>query len=87
MRKLKLQMQISVDGYNAAGPNDEQKWVTWDLDSIRPHVVGLLDSGDTLLIGRKLAVDFIPFWLNTAQDTAHPMHDFATRIVAAQKIV
>jgi hypothetical protein len=26
MRKLKLQMQISLDGYNAAGPNDKQNY-------------------------------------------------------------
>jgi dihydrofolate reductase len=87
MRKLKLQMQISLDGYNAAGPSDEQKWVTWDLDGIRAHVVGLLDSADTILIGRKLAVDYIPFWLRTVENKDDPMHDFATRIVAARKIV
>ena len=87
MRKLKLQMQITLDGYNAAGPNDEQKWVTWDLDGIRSRVVALLDSADTLLIGRKLAVDYIPFWLSTVENAADPMHDFATRIVAARKVV
>ena len=87
MRKLKLQMQISLDGYNAAGPNDEQKWVTWDIDGIRSHVVGLLDSADTILLGRKLALDYIPFWLSTLRNAADPMHDIATRIVAARKIV
>ena len=87
MRRLKLQMQISVDGYNAAGPNDEQKWVTWDLEGVRPRVVELLDSADTILIGRKLAVDYIPFWQNTAENAADPMHDLATRIVAARKVV
>lgn len=35
MRKLKLQMQVSLDGFNSAGANDEQKWVTWDLDGIK----------------------------------------------------
>lgn len=87
MRKLKLQMQISLDGYNAAGPNDEQKWVTWDLDGIRARVLEISDSTDTILLGRKLAVDYIPFWLRTVEDTADPMHDFATRIVDAQKVV
>ena len=29
MRKLHLQMQMSIDGFVATGPNDEQKWVTW----------------------------------------------------------
>ena len=32
MSKLKLQMQISIDGFVATGLNDDQKWVTlvWD---------------------------------------------------------
>jgi hypothetical protein len=32
MKKLKLQMQMSIDGFVSTGPNDEQKWVTcaWD---------------------------------------------------------
>jgi len=62
MRKLKLQMQITLDGFNSTGPNDEQQWVTWDLDGIRKYVIDLLDSSDTVIIGRKLAVDYIPYW-------------------------
>ena len=61
MRKLKLQMQVSLDGFNSTGPNDEQQWVTWDLDGIKQYVVDLLDTSDTILIGRKLATDYIPF--------------------------
>ncbi|MEM7182239.1 MAG: hypothetical protein AAF518_15095 [Spirochaetota bacterium] len=41
MKKLKLQMQISLDGFNATGPNDEQQWVTWAWDEIKPYVLGL----------------------------------------------
>ena len=29
MRKLKLQMQLSVDGF-VAGPNHEMDWMVWD---------------------------------------------------------
>ena len=29
MRKLKLQVQISVDGF-IAGPNGEMDWITWE---------------------------------------------------------
>jgi dihydrofolate reductase len=87
MRKLKLQMQVTLDGFNAAGPNDEQRWVTWDIDAIRQHVLMLLDSSDTILIGRKLAVDYIPYWQTTFQNPEDPMHDIATRIVRTRKIV
>ena len=87
MRKLILQMQTSLDGFVATGPNDEQAWVTWALDEIKPHVIELLDSTDTILIGRKLAVDYIPFWQDTFNKPEDPMFEFAKRIVAAKKIV
>lgn len=80
-------MQVSLDGFNSTGENDEQKWVTWDLEGIRPYVLNLFDESDTIIIGRKLAVDFIPFWTETEKEIGHPMHDFATRIVSAQKIL
>ena len=87
MRKLKLQMQTSLDGFVAAGPNDEQLWVTWAWDEIRPHVMGLLDGADTILIGRKLAVDYIPYWQGVAKQPDDPMHEGALKIVAARKVV
>ena len=87
MRKLKLQMQTSLDGFVATGPNDEQHWVTWDLDSIKQYVIDLSDSTDTIIIGRKLAVDYIPFWQDTFTKPDDPMYEFAKRIVAAKKIV
>jgi dihydrofolate reductase len=87
MRKLKLQMQITLDGFNSTGPNDEQQWVTWDLEGIRQYVIDLLDTSDTILIGRKLAVDYIPYWQDTFTKPEDPMHDFAVRIVNAKKVV
>jgi dihydrofolate reductase len=87
MRKLKLQVQISVDGFVATGPNDDQKWVTWAWDEIRPHVLGLLDTSDTILIGRKLAVDYIPYWQDVNTKPDDPMHEVAQRIVRAKKVV
>ncbi|HSR17555.1 MAG TPA: dihydrofolate reductase family protein, partial [Ignavibacteriaceae bacterium] len=87
MKKLKLQMQMSIDGFVSTGPNDEQKWVTWAWDEIRPHVLGLLDSSDTILIGRKLAVDYIPYWQDVNTKPDDPMNEAAKRIVAAKKIV
>ena len=80
-------MQVTLDGFNSTGPNDEQKWVTWDLDGIKQYVIDLLDSSDTILIGRKLAVDYIPYWQDTFKNTDDPMHEFATRIVDAKKVV
>jgi dihydrofolate reductase len=87
VRRLKLQVQISVDGFVSTGPNDEQHWVTWAWEEIRPHVLALSDSSDTILIGRKLAVDYIPYWQDTFTRHDDPMHEVAERIVAAKKVV
>lgn len=87
MRKLKLQVQISIDGFVSTGPNDEQHWVTWAWDEIRPHVLGLLDSSDTILIGRKLAVDYISYWQGVYTRPDDPMYEVAQRIVRAKKVV
>ncbi len=86
-KKLKLQMQMSIDGFVSTGPDDDQSWVTWALDEIYKDVLDLLDSIDTIIIGRKLAVDYIPFWQQTLTKPDHPMHGFAQRIVRAKKIV
>ncbi|MBS3912865.1 MAG: dihydrofolate reductase family protein [Bacteroidetes bacterium] len=84
MRKLKLQMQISVDGFVQYGQNDEQHWVTWAWDEIKKYVLDLADSADTEIIGRKLAIDYIPYWLDTYTKPNDPMYEVA-RIKANQK--
>jgi dihydrofolate reductase len=87
MRKLKLQMQMSLDGFVSTGPNDEQKWVTWALQDIKAHVLELLDSSDTIIIGRKLAIDYIPYWQDVFTQPDHELYELAQRIVVAKKIV
>lgn len=87
MRKLILQMQISADGFVSTGPDDEQLWVTWAWEEIREHVLGLLDASDTILIGRKLAVDYIPYWEEVSTRPDDPMYGVARRIAAARKVV
>jgi len=80
-------MQISIDGFVQFGENDEQHWVTWAWDEIRQYVLDLLDNSDTILIGRKLAVDYIPYWQDTFTKPGDPMFEVAGRIVNARKIV
>lgn len=87
MRKLKLQMQISVDGFVATGPNDEQKWITWAWEEIKPYVLELNSSADTMVIGRKLAVDFIPHWNRVVKNPANPMSELARIITGFRKII
>ena len=87
MRKLKLQMQMSLDGFVSTGPNDEQKWVAWAWDEIKQYVFDLADLTDTEIIGRKLAVDYIPYWLGIFTKPEDPMYEVAKRFVARKKII
>jgi dihydrofolate reductase len=85
MRKVKLSMQMTINGY-VAGPNGENDWMTWNpddefLEFINSH----FDSSDTLLLGRKLADGFIKFWENS--DKNNPNTPFAQKIVDMPKVV
>ena len=60
MRKLKLQMQISIDGF-VAGPNGELDWMmSGQLHGDLGNLVNqLIDSSDTILMGRKMTDEFV----------------------------
>ncbi len=55
MRKLKLQVQMTVDGY-IAGPNGELDFMVWDWDDeLKQYVTALTEPVDCIVLGRKLA--------------------------------
>ena len=59
MKKLKLQVQMTVDGF-VAGPNGELDWMMWDWDDeLSQYVTELTNSIDTILLGRKMTDGFI----------------------------
>ena len=60
MRKLKLQVQMTVDGY-IAGTNGEMDWTArdWD-DELKKYVREITEPVDCIVLGRKLAQGFIP---------------------------
>ncbi len=62
MRKLKLQIQTSIDGF-ICGPNGEMDWLNmnWGSD-IMAYVQSITDPVDTMLLGKNLALGFIPHW-------------------------
>lgn len=67
MRKLKLQVQITLDGF-MAGSNGEMDWMVlnWD-NALNQYVRELTDSIGTIVMGRKLAEGFIPYWASAPQ--------------------
>ncbi|HEY4195685.1 MAG TPA: dihydrofolate reductase family protein [Mucilaginibacter sp.] len=86
MKKLKLQVQISVDGY-IAGPNGEMDWITWTTDEdFINYVNDLTDTCDTMLLGRKLADGFIPYW-SAITNLEDPQYSFARKMVDMPKVV
>jgi len=62
MRKLKLQVQMTVDGY-IAGLNGEMDWMTFNWDNeLKKYVKEITEPVDCIVLGRKLAQGFIPHW-------------------------
>lgn len=87
MRKLILQVQISVDGY-MAGPNGEMDWMVWDWDDqLNRYVTALTDTIDTILLGRKMAGGFISHWSQVAADPEHPEHASGIKFMETPKVV
>ena len=75
MRKLKLQMQMTLNGY-VAGLNGKNEWMTWNPDAeFTESLISLLDTSDTLLLGRKTAESIITYWEHEAE--INPAHPFA----------
>ena len=81
MRKLKLQVQMSVDGF-IAGPNGELDWVVWDWDDeLKNYVTEITEPVDCIVLGRKLAQGFIPHW------ASHPEQEGADKMNGTPKVV
>src|SRR5579872_3020732 len=85
MRKLKLQMQQTVNGF-VGGPNGEMDWMDMNwTDDINQYVTALTEPVDTIVMGRKLAEGFIPYWADAAAQPGAP--DFAHKMNDTPKVV
>lgn len=86
MRKLKLQVQMSVDGF-IAGPNGEMDWMVWNWDdALKNYVATLTEPVDCIVLGRKLAEGFIPHW-SAAAEIANEEQVFALKMSETSKVV
>ncbi len=90
MRKLKLQMQMTIDGF-VAGPNGENDWVflpgKQDPAALQ-FTLDMADSCDTILSGSSLAHGWVDHWQNIADNQPdNPWNPFAKLMVSHRKIV
>ena len=87
MRKLKLQMQITADGY-VAGPEGQLDWMTFDMDAaLLAFINQLTDTSDTILLGRKMTAGFIQYWEHVVTQRDSPEYAFALKMVGMPKVV
>ncbi len=87
MRKLKLQVQMTVDGY-MAGPNGEMDFMVWNWDdALKEYVNRLTEPVDTIVLGRKLAEGYIPYWASVAADSNNPEHSAGKKFTETPKVV
>jgi dihydrofolate reductase len=88
MRKLKLQAQMTIDGF-VAGPNGESDWI-WLAgpdEAVSRKIIELADSGDTILLGRKMTRGFIDHWENVVDNQPDsPFQPLAQLMVNMRKI-
>ncbi len=87
MRKLKLQMQVTVDGF-VAGPNGEQDWMVWDWDEkLKDYVAALTETVDTMVMGRVLYEGMAKYWPAAAENAKDPNAVFARKMNKMRKFV
>jgi dihydrofolate reductase len=87
LRKLRLQVQMSVDGC-IAGPNGEMDWMVGLLDDeIKKYAYRLTESVDTILLGRKMTDVFISYWSNVVNKPDDPWYEFAKKMIETPKVV
>ena len=86
-RKLRLQVQMSIDGC-IAGPNGEMDWMVGLLDD-EPlkYVSKITESVDTILLGRKMTDVFISYWLNVMNKPDDRWNAFAKKMIEIPKVV
>ncbi|HET9135677.1 MAG TPA: dihydrofolate reductase family protein [Candidatus Kapabacteria bacterium] len=85
MKKLKLQVQTSIDGF-VGGPNGELDWMTWNWsEDIKKYVNDLHTTIDTILLGRKMTDGFVTHWENVPE--SDESYAFSRVMVDTPKVV
>lgn len=88
MRKIVLQMNITIDGF-VGNLNGELDWMLPEVDENQiKYLNSLTKSTDTILIGRKMAEESIPYWRKIAEsDEKSQETEYAKFFTDTKKLV
>lgn len=89
MRKVKLQVQLSMDGY-IAGPTGEMDWMIWNWDDVlKKYVTELTKSADSFFVGRVTYEGMATYWPSAATNPESTPEEigFANQMNEFSKIV
>ncbi|HTF19867.1 MAG TPA: dihydrofolate reductase family protein [Chryseolinea sp.] len=94
MRKIKLEVQLSIDGF-MADQQGKTDWIVWNWgpewtwdNELKQYHTELIKSADCLFLSRQVVEDgFITHWRKIAEDPAHSQYEFAQFINNAHKVV
>ena len=88
MRKLKLQMNITADGF-VAGPKGQLDWISTSMETPQLKLLTELTEGmDTIIMGRGMVEEFTTYWENVVDNQPDsPEYPFAKIFVDTPKIV
>ncbi|KAF2516467.1 dihydrofolate reductase family protein [Flavobacterium foetidum] len=88
MRKLKLQMNITIDGF-VGGENGELDWMLQETDTKHiEYLNSITENTDMILLGRNMAQISIPHWQKASENTSENSEtDFAKFFTETLKVV
>jgi dihydrofolate reductase len=94
MRKLKLEMMVSADGF-AADEHGAIDWMVWSWGGdwswdkkLRQYHIDMVTSSDCILLSRKMAEEgFHDHWRTVAENPADPQAAFAMPATDMRKVV
>jgi dihydrofolate reductase len=86
MRKLKMQMQVSLDGLVGTRTQTDKGHFNWN-DEVRQYSIDNVADVDCLLLGRKTAAGFIPHWKAVGENPKDEDFEFGKRITEIPKVV
>ncbi len=87
LRKLKLQVQMSIDSC-IAWPNNEMDWMArYGDEKLREYENRIHEPVDTILLGRNMTGEFISYWSNVMGKPDDPEYPFAKKMRETPKVV